>query len=307
MGAWQEKSRRAVNRSNLKMPKVTGQPKSITIFEFKKEWLEYKRAAALTKQEGLAELKQAIQTTQRKAMLDMKEEEEIFAHLMVLFGNPRLLLAQRLEEAKGWSKCTGTDIQVRDWLSHVKTRVESTYELAMEYNIVLELLCMPFFEVVESKLRPEFVRKLAKCHTEHADESGFASSSIKIYVLLSFLNEKYDQYSKSCAVNAGKLNVYSDLLSQSGSGSGPGKGKGGGGDQRGGAHQVGATHAGCGDGNILASLLQTMEMAAAAVAVAAEVAAMVAAAAVLRVRMGLTKQAAELDPHKLVDPDPGRA
>jgi hypothetical protein len=93
MGVWQEKNRRAVNRSNLKMPKFTGQPKSIAIFEFRNEWLEYKRAAALTKQEGLAELKQAIQTTQRKAVLDMKEEEEIFTHLMVLFGNPKLLLA----------------------------------------------------------------------------------------------------------------------------------------------------------------------------------------------------------------------
>jgi hypothetical protein len=96
---------------------------------------------------------------------------------MVLFGNPKLLLAQCLEEAKGWRKCTGTDIQVRDWLSHVKTRVESTYELAKEYDIVLELLCISFFEVVESKLSPEFVRKLAKRHTEHADESGFVSSS----------------------------------------------------------------------------------------------------------------------------------
>jgi hypothetical protein len=189
---------------------------------------------------------------------------------MVLFGNPKLLLAQRLEEAKGWSKCTGTDIQVRDWLSHVKTRVESTYELAGEYNIVLEFLCMPFFEVVESKLSPEFIRKLAKRHTEHADKSGFASSSLKIYFLLSFLNEKYEP----------------------GKGPGPGKGKGGGGDQCGGAHEVGATYAGCGDGgdgNILA-LLQTMEMAAvvaavAASAVAAEIAAMVA---VLRVRTGLT-------------------
>ena len=63
LGVWHEKSRRAVNRSNLKMPKLTGQPKSITIFEFKKEWEDYKKAAALSKQEGLAELKQAIQTT----------------------------------------------------------------------------------------------------------------------------------------------------------------------------------------------------------------------------------------------------
>jgi hypothetical protein len=32
MGVWQKKSKRAVNRSNLKMPKFTGLPKSITIF-----------------------------------------------------------------------------------------------------------------------------------------------------------------------------------------------------------------------------------------------------------------------------------
>jgi hypothetical protein len=45
-----------------------------------------------------------------------------------------------------------------------------------------------------------------------------------------------------------------------------------------------------------------------AVAVVAVAVAMVAAAAaVLRVRMGLTKQAAELDLHKPVDPDPCRA
>jgi negative regulator of sigma E activity len=45
-----------------------------------------------------------------------------------------------------------------------------------------------------------------------------------------------------------------------------------------------------------------MVMAAPVVAAAA-----VMAAVALRVRMGLPKQAAELDPHKPVDPDPGRA
>jgi hypothetical protein len=48
-------------------------------------------------------------------------------------------------------------------------------------------------------------------------------------------------------------------------------------------------------------------VAAAAVAAAAGAVAAEAAAAALRVRMGPPKQAAELDPHKPVDPDPGRA
>ncbi len=72
--------------------------------------------------------------------------------------------------------------------------MESTYELAKEYNIVLELLIMPYFEVIESKMNPDFVRKLAKRHNESADISGFASSEIKIDVLLAFLEEKYTQY-----------------------------------------------------------------------------------------------------------------
>ncbi len=45
-------------------------------------------------------------------------------------------------------------------------------------------------------------------------------------------------------------------------------------------------------GTVLASILRVTVM---------------AAAAALRVRMGLPKQAAKLDPHKPVDPDPGRA
>ena len=60
---------------------------------------------------------------------------------------------------------------------------------------------------------------------------------------------------------------------------------------------------------VLASILRVTVMAAAVVAVAAVAAAaeVVAAVAALRVRMGAPKQAAELDPHKPVDPDPGRA
>jgi hypothetical protein len=54
---------------------------------------------------------------------------------------------------------------------------------------------------------------------------------------------------------------------------------------------------------VLASILRvTVMAAAAAVAVAG-----VASAAAPRERMGPPKQAAELDPHKPVDPDPGRA
>ncbi len=61
---------------------------------------------------------------------------------------------------------------------------------------------------------------------------------------------------------------------------------------------------------VLAFILRVTVMAAAVVAAAevvAAVAAVAAAAAALRVRMGPPKQAAELDPHKPVDPDPGRA
>jgi transcriptional regulator of nitric oxide reductase len=60
---------------------------------------------------------------------------------------------------------------------------------------------------------------------------------------------------------------------------------------------------------VLVCILRVTVMAAAVVAAAAEAVAAeaAAAAAALRVRMGPPKQAAELDPHKPVDPDPGRA
>ncbi len=42
-GVWDEKTKRAANRSLLKVPKLTSKPDTVTIFEFEKEFIIYKR------------------------------------------------------------------------------------------------------------------------------------------------------------------------------------------------------------------------------------------------------------------------
>jgi hypothetical protein len=66
-GVWGEKTKRAVNRGLLKVPLFNGKPDTLTIYEFEKEFITYKKAAALSVSEGLAELKAAISIPTKKA------------------------------------------------------------------------------------------------------------------------------------------------------------------------------------------------------------------------------------------------
>jgi hypothetical protein len=45
---WGEKTKRAVNRGLLKVPLFSSKPDNLTIYEFEKEFITYKKVAALS-------------------------------------------------------------------------------------------------------------------------------------------------------------------------------------------------------------------------------------------------------------------
>jgi hypothetical protein len=59
-GVWGVKTKRAVNRGLLKVPLLRGKHDTLTIYEFEKEFITYKKAAALSVSKGLAEPKAVI-------------------------------------------------------------------------------------------------------------------------------------------------------------------------------------------------------------------------------------------------------
>jgi hypothetical protein len=78
----------------------------LTIYEFEKELITYKKAAALSVGESLAVPKAAISIPTKKDMADMKDEESILAYLKT---NPLFLLEARQKEMGAWGPCKGSN------------------------------------------------------------------------------------------------------------------------------------------------------------------------------------------------------
>jgi hypothetical protein len=78
---WDEKTKRAANRGLLKVPKFTDKSDTLTIFEFEKEFIIYKKAAALLVSESLTQLKEAKASLPRNSNVnDTKTEAQTFRY-----------------------------------------------------------------------------------------------------------------------------------------------------------------------------------------------------------------------------------
>jgi hypothetical protein len=66
LSVWGEKTKRAVNSGLLKVPLFSGKPDFLTIYEFEKEFITYKKAAELSVSEGLGEPRLPILSPQRR-------------------------------------------------------------------------------------------------------------------------------------------------------------------------------------------------------------------------------------------------
>ncbi len=65
----------------LKVPKFTNKSDTLTIFEFEKEFIIYKKAAALLVSESLTQPKAANSIPTQKAVQEMKDKEAVMAYL----------------------------------------------------------------------------------------------------------------------------------------------------------------------------------------------------------------------------------
>ncbi len=105
-GLWDEKTKRAVNRGLLNVSLFSGKPNNLTIYEYE-EFITYKKAAALSVSEDLAEPKAAT----KKAIADMKDEASILAYLKTNYGNPLFLLEAGQKEMGAWGPCKSSNSQ----------------------------------------------------------------------------------------------------------------------------------------------------------------------------------------------------
>jgi hypothetical protein len=135
-GVWAEKKKRGPARVDLKLPNFSpGLSAQLTVYEFEKEWQEYRTAMEYSTEEALRTLKLAVQPPARAEVSSYVSEQEIFDYLRKHYGNPMVLLNACEKDVRAWGMCQGSDMDKREWLIQAKTKLEAMVKLCKAHNI----------------------------------------------------------------------------------------------------------------------------------------------------------------------------
>jgi hypothetical protein len=163
-----------MNRGLLKVPLFSGKPDTMTIYEFVKKFITYKKAATLSVSEGLAEPKAAaISFPTKKAIADMRDEASILAYLKTNYGYPLFLIEARQKEMGAWGSCKSSNSHVRDWLVQVSSRLYTTVELCKEHGITAAMHESALASINKSKLNVEMTKEVTEEMCKQMTPSGF--------------------------------------------------------------------------------------------------------------------------------------
>jgi hypothetical protein len=140
------------NRAAVKAPTFTGKPKSLSIYEFIKDWTSFKADSNCTVNEALKELKAAVREADKEVTRDMDTEEAILEHLIERFGNPIEMIRSREAEFTSWKPSKGTYEQRRDWFAHARARLQNIIELCTEHEVLDHLYDSQLNRLFQQKL-----------------------------------------------------------------------------------------------------------------------------------------------------------
>jgi hypothetical protein len=150
-GVFAEKIGRG-NRAAVKAPTFTGKPKSLSIYEFIKDWSSFKADSNCTVNEALKELQAAVREADKEVTSAMDTEEAILDHLIERFGNPIEMIRSREAEFSSWKQSKITYEQRRDWFAHARARLQNIIELCTEHEVLDHLYDSQLNRLFQQKL-----------------------------------------------------------------------------------------------------------------------------------------------------------
>jgi hypothetical protein len=160
-GVFAEKIRHG-NCSAVKAPIFTGKPKSLSVYEFAKDWAAFKADSNCTVNKALKELKAAVREAHKEVTNAMDTEEAIMEHLIDRFGNPIEMIRSREAEFSSWKPCKGTYEQRRDWFNHARARLQNIIELCTEHEVLDHLYDSQLNHLFQQKLDEDSIDILMK-------------------------------------------------------------------------------------------------------------------------------------------------
>ena len=127
--------------TDIKPPTFSGDGEATAdYFTFHKDYYEFAESRQYTKSQLLHTLKKTCLTgTARLACSEMDTADEIFRYLKRTYGNPNLLLIQKVKEFKKLGVCPNPADKRRDWLIKTQQQLKYLIKISTEHNILPEL------------------------------------------------------------------------------------------------------------------------------------------------------------------------
>jgi hypothetical protein len=221
-GVFAEKIGRG-NRAAVKAPTFTGKPKSLSVYEFIKDWSSYKADSNCTVNEALKELKAAVREAEKEVTSAMDTEEAILDHLIERFGNPIEMIRSREAEFSSWKPSKGTYEQRRDWFAHVRARLQNIIELCTEHEVLDHLYDSQLNRLFQQKLDEDSIDILMEIFRKTMGKLKSLPKAKLYPCLLELCDEQIAKLSTRVTMLANPDTTYcADAQGKGGNGSGGG-------------------------------------------------------------------------------------
>ena len=166
---------------------------NVDFYTFQTEWKDYTMSKGLSKSEEMKVLqKTALQGPAYTACKDMKSLDDVWKFLRESYGNPAMVFNAKIEEFKKLGKCSGTNVQKRDWAVTVQAKLAALHNLAKEYSLDNELYFSSLIPELRAslpyRLHEEMKKELQKLETVN----GFPDRKVIFEKLLIFIGKFAD-------------------------------------------------------------------------------------------------------------------
>ena len=124
-------------KSDIPLPNFSGNPTDMDYYTFRREWDAYTGSKPMNEPEKFNVLIRSCLTGQVKtAVRQYKTTAEVLAYLQENYGNPRLLLAAKLEGIRKLGTSSGSYVKRREWAVDIRCKLKEVHTLAVEHELV---------------------------------------------------------------------------------------------------------------------------------------------------------------------------
>ena len=181
------------SQADIPPPSFSGTPTSTDFYTFREDWDAYVGSRYMVEPEKFTVLtKTCLTGLAKNAVMRCKTVTEVLEMLKENFGNPRLLLASKLEGIRKMGSNTGSHVKRREWAVEMRCKLDEIHKLATNHSLVDILYHSSVVGEIEAMLPPHESRDYRK-DIMAKDKLGIVSPTAYWEIMTKFLGKMVDR------------------------------------------------------------------------------------------------------------------